>query len=58
MSLDEKRSKYKCGDRYNTLSDVPTWVDYYKEHQDKFKGNPSIHTNILMIKFISFLPQS
>ena len=31
MSVEEKRQKYKCGQNYVTLSEVPTWPEYAKE---------------------------
>ena len=30
MSLEEKRSFYKCGDGYVTLSSIPTWEEMAK----------------------------
>lgn len=29
MSLEEKRLMYKCGPKYSTLADVPTWPEYF-----------------------------
>jgi len=28
MPLEEKRKTYKCGSKFVTLDDIPTWQDY------------------------------
>lgn len=30
MNLDEKRKGYRCGNKYKTISDIPTWAEYAK----------------------------
>lgn len=41
MSLEEKRKQYKCGEKYKTLSDVPTWPEYAKQHDVTSKFSAS-----------------
>ncbi|CAL8072805.1 unnamed protein product [Orchesella dallaii] len=31
MTLDNKRSLYKCGDSFVTLEKIPNWIDYFKK---------------------------
>jgi hypothetical protein len=31
MSLEEKRTKYACGNKYVTINDIPTWPVYAKQ---------------------------
>ncbi|CAB4033766.1 Hypothetical predicted protein, partial [Paramuricea clavata] len=36
MPLEEKRSHYRCGNRYVTLDQVPPWPDYVKANHRFF----------------------
>lgn len=37
-SVEEKRKLYRCGINYVTLSDIPTWTEYFEENLTE-KGN-------------------
>ncbi|XP_065662218.1 retinol dehydrogenase 14 isoform X6 [Hydra vulgaris] len=39
LSLDEKRTFYKCGNKFKTLDDIPLWDAYQKIY---CKANPSL----------------
>lgn len=33
MPLDDKRLKYRCGEKYSTLADVLTWPEYFVKEE-------------------------
>ncbi|XP_064604037.1 ADP-ribose glycohydrolase MACROD2-like [Liolophura sinensis] len=50
MSKEEKRKLYKCGSKYTSHEDIPTWPEYFMANQEKHrisvrKHNSSIKVN-------------
>ena len=35
MSLDDKRSHYKCKNKYQELSTIPTWTEYFQKNRQE-----------------------
>lgn len=35
MSKEEKRKLYKCGSKFTTPEDLPTWPEYLMEYREK-----------------------
>lgn len=52
-SVEEKRKLYRCGINYVTLSDIPTWTEYFEENGMKANQKSSAVPNELLNSKVS-----
>lgn len=54
MPLDDKRLKYRCGEKYSTLADVLTWPEYFvKEEVEPIRGNKNKQIKVQFVKQVT-----